>query len=69
MVNIVNFKRQSDTKSDKLAEFIADDRFIVLKYNEDMKVDILTNFEPGLAELTLTQAAYVYMLTQLSENV
>jgi hypothetical protein len=63
--NLVSFDRfKNERDQSRINEILSskDGRFMVLKFNEDDTVEIISNFAHGLKESTLLHAAYIYSL-------
>jgi len=59
-MSVVSINRQKEKNIEEILEFLGEDRFIVVKFDENDTVDIISNFMPGLAETTLLHIAYMY---------
>ena len=66
MSNIVSFNRSKEKDNDEIIDFIGEKRFVVMTFDEDETIDLLSNFYPGLAETVLIHAAYLFALNSIA---
>ena len=59
-MSVVSIDRFKEKGKQEIIDFIGDDKFLVVKFDENETVDIISNFMPGLAETTLLHVAYMY---------
>jgi hypothetical protein len=59
-MSVVSIDRFKEKGKQEIIDFIGDDKFLVVKFDEFETVDIISNFMPGLAETTLLHIAYMY---------
>ena len=59
-MSVVSIDRFKEKGKQEIIDFIGDDKFIVVNFDENETVDIISNFMPGLAETTLLHIAYMY---------
>ena len=59
-MTVVSIDRFKEKGNQEILDFIGEDKFIVVKFDKDEMVDIISNFMPGLSETTLLHIAYMY---------
>jgi hypothetical protein len=57
VVSISHFQEKSNKE---VIDFIADSKFLLVKFHDEEGVEIMSNFMPGLLEATLLHMAYMY---------
>jgi hypothetical protein len=62
VVSINRFKEKNDRE---IIDFVGDKKFMVMRFDEEEGVDIMSNFVPGLFETTLIHMAYLYAAESL----
>lgn len=62
VVSINRFKEKSDQE---IIEFIGDKKFMVVRFDDEDGVDIMSNFLPGLLETTTLHMAYLFAANSL----
>jgi hypothetical protein len=59
-MSVVSINRFKEKDQQEVLDFIADKKYIVLSFDDDEGVDIISNFLPGLLETTLLHTAYLF---------
>jgi hypothetical protein len=69
VVSIDRFKREKNNElqaSDHAAEFLEDaENFVLIKFDGDERIKVMSSFVPSIREITLVNAAYLFMLSEL----
>jgi hypothetical protein len=64
--NVVSFNRSKEKDNDEIIGFIGEKRFVIMTFDDDERIDLLSNFYPGLAETVLIHAAYLFALNSIT---
>jgi hypothetical protein len=59
-MSVVSINRFKEKNNQEILDFVGDEKFLVVRFNDEEGVEIMSNFIPGFLETTMLHVAYMY---------
>jgi hypothetical protein len=59
-MSVVSINRFKEKNNQEIIDFVGNEKFLVVRFNDEEGVEIMSNFIPGLLETTMLHVAYMY---------